>query len=178
MATPSLYRRVLGASFDQLPEVLRRFHDGAKGGSARGAFRVVRGDGIFRNSVAGLLRMPRAGEDVPIRLEVVVKGDREQWLRHFPGRCTRTVQWADGNLLMERFGLISFSRCGWLYRARVLAMNSGERGLLAFLCRSGFRPMSTVTWTPVRPAGGWWCTFSRRFSVRSSITKGGSSWNE
>ncbi len=109
MASPSLYRRVLGAGFDQLPEVLRRFHDGEMGGSARGTFRVVRGDGMVRNIVAGLLRLPRAGESVPIWLEVKVNGDREQWLRHFAGRCTRTVQWADGNLLMERFGLTSFS---------------------------------------------------------------------
>jgi hypothetical protein len=109
MASLSLYRRVLGASFEQLPEVLRRFHDGPSGGSARGTFRVVRGDGMVRNFVAGLQRMPRAGENVPIWLEVKVKGDREQWLRHFPGRCTRTVQWADGNLLMERSGLTSFS---------------------------------------------------------------------
>ena len=109
MAPPSLYRRVLGAGFDQLPVVLRRFHDAANGGSARGMFRVVRGDGIVRNVVADLLRTPRAGEQVPIHLEVVVKGDREHWLRHFPGRCIRTVQWADGNLLMERFGLTSFS---------------------------------------------------------------------
>ncbi len=109
MATLSLYRRVLGAGFEQLPEVLRRFHDGPRGGSARGTFRVVRGDGMVRKIVAGLLRMPRAGENVPIWLEIKVSGDREQWLRHFPGRCTRTVQWADGNLLMERFGLTSFS---------------------------------------------------------------------
>jgi Domain of unknown function (DUF4166) len=109
MAALSLYRRVLGADFDKLPEVLKRFHGGARGGSARGTFRVGRADGIIRNSVAELLRMPRAGEHVPIHLEVVVKGDREHWLRHFPGRCTTTVQWADGNLLMERFGLTSFS---------------------------------------------------------------------
>jgi Domain of unknown function (DUF4166) len=109
MASLSLYRRVLGARFDELPEVLKRFHDGARGGRARGTFRVVRGDGMVRNIVAALLRMPRAGENVPIRLEVVVAGDRERWLRYFLGRCTATVQWADGNLLMERYGLSSFS---------------------------------------------------------------------
>jgi hypothetical protein len=109
MSSPSLYRRVLGTRFDELPEVLKRFHDAGTGGRARGTFRVVRGNGFVRNAVAGLLRFPRAGERVPIVLEIVVDGDRELWLRHFPGRCTRTVQWADGDLLMERFGLSSFS---------------------------------------------------------------------
>jgi hypothetical protein len=109
MTSPSLYRRVLGAGFDELPAVLKQFHDAANGASARGTFRVVRGDGIVRNVVADLLGMPKAAEGVPVRLEVKVNGDRELWLRHFPGRCTRTIQWADGNLLMERVGLSWFS---------------------------------------------------------------------
>jgi hypothetical protein len=104
-----LYRRVLGSHFDELPAVLKQFHDRAEGGRACGTFRVVRGDGVIRNTVAELLRMPRAGEHVAILLEVIVEGNRERWLRHFPGRCTRTVQWADGNVLMERFGPVSFS---------------------------------------------------------------------
>jgi hypothetical protein len=58
---------------------------------------------------ASILGLPRAGKDVPVRLEVRVDGDREQWLRHFPGGCLRSVQWADGNLLMESVGLASFS---------------------------------------------------------------------
>ena len=93
----------------QLPEVLKRFHDGRKRGQRRGTFRVVRGDGMVRNIVAGLLQMPRAGENVPIRLEIKVKRRSRAVAPTFPGRCTRTVQWADGNLLMERFGLTSFS---------------------------------------------------------------------
>jgi Domain of unknown function (DUF4166) len=64
---------------------------------------------MVRNIVAGLLRMPKAAENVPIRLDVVVSDDRERWLRNFSGRWLASVQWADGNLLMERFGLSSFS---------------------------------------------------------------------
>jgi Domain of unknown function (DUF4166) len=109
MASLSLYRRVLGAGFDELPDVLKRFHDSAAGGSARGTFRVVRGDGMVRNTVAAVLSMPRAGEDVPVRLEVLIEGDRERWVRRFPGQCLRSVQWVDRHLLMERFGLSSFS---------------------------------------------------------------------
>jgi hypothetical protein len=108
MESLGLYRRVLGPRFDELPAVLKRFHDGT-GGSVRGTLRVVRGDGWVRRFVAELLRLPRAGEFVPIRMEVVVEGDRERWVRYFPGRRTTTVEWADGGLLMERLGLATFS---------------------------------------------------------------------
>jgi hypothetical protein len=55
------------------------------------------------------LRLPKAGRDVPVRLEVKVEGDRERWLREFPSGPLRSVQWARGDLLMEAFGLTSFS---------------------------------------------------------------------
>jgi hypothetical protein len=109
MAVQSLYRRILGDQFEVLPEVLRQFHDAADGGRASGTFQVERGVGLIRNAVAALLGMPRAGRDVPVRLEVQIAGDRERWIRHFPGRSWASTQWADGSLLLEAFGLISFS---------------------------------------------------------------------
>jgi hypothetical protein len=109
MASPSLYRRILGARFDALPEVLRRFHDMPAGGRAHGTFRVERGAGRVRNRLASIMGMPEAGIDVPIRLEVIVEGDRERWVRHFHKQRVETVQWMRGELLMEAFGSTSFS---------------------------------------------------------------------
>jgi hypothetical protein len=109
MASPSLYRRILGERFDALPEVLRRFHDAPGGGQARGTFRVERGAGRVRNALASLLGMPEAGTDVPIRLQVIVEGERERWVRHFHQRRLETVQWMRGDLLMEAFGSTTFS---------------------------------------------------------------------
>jgi Domain of unknown function (DUF4166) len=109
MASESLYRRVLGASFDELPALLKRFHDDAEGGRASGTVRVDRGAGLVRNAVASLLAMPRAGTDVPVRLRVVVEGDREQWVRHFGEQRVSSRQWAQGELLLERRGPVSFS---------------------------------------------------------------------
>ncbi len=108
MASPSLYRRVLGPRFDALPAVLQRFHDAPRGGKARGTFRVERGAGPVRNGLAALWRMPPAGDDVPVRLEVVVDGQREHWRRHFREHCLASIQWAEGDLLMESFGAGSF----------------------------------------------------------------------
>jgi hypothetical protein len=109
VGSQSLYRRVLGSRFEELPDVLKRFHDSERGGRARGTLHVERGKGFLRNVAASLLGMPPAGPAVPVRLEIVVDGDREHWRRHFPGRCSSSTQWARGELLMEAFGAGSFS---------------------------------------------------------------------
>ncbi len=109
MTSQCLYRRVLGSRFDELPAVLQQFHGAADGGRARGTFRVERGAGLLRNALASLSGLPKAGTNVPVCLQIVVKGNRERWIRRFPGRTLVSTQWADGELLMEAFGLTKFS---------------------------------------------------------------------
>jgi hypothetical protein len=70
---------------------------------------VARGPGPLRNLVAWLWGMPRQGSNVPVLLEVIVDGDKERWLRHFPDHCLKSIQWASGGLLIEAFGAGSFS---------------------------------------------------------------------
>jgi Domain of unknown function (DUF4166) len=120
MATQSLYRRILGDKFDALPEVLKRFHSASGTSDARGTFRVKRGSGYLRNLVATVVGMPRAGENVPVQLEVVAQEDCEIWLRHFPGQTLKSVQWARGHLLIEGFGFGSFSSTLELRGSRVV----------------------------------------------------------
>ncbi len=55
------------------------------------------------------MRLPAAGQDVPVRLRVEPRGQRERWVRNFAGRNVVTTQWDLGELLMERAGLVSFS---------------------------------------------------------------------
>jgi hypothetical protein len=109
MAASTLYRRLLGSQFDELPEVLRRFHDAPGGGRARGTFQVARGRGWMQNALAFLLRLPAAGRDLAVELHVAVEGQTERWTRCFPDRRLVSVQSADRDLLMERFGLAAFS---------------------------------------------------------------------
>jgi hypothetical protein len=109
MSCPSLYRRVLGAQFDLLPAVLRRFHDANGGGRARGTLRVDRRAGRLRNAVAALLGLPKAGLEVPVHLQVVVEGERERWIRDFHGHRVETFEWAWGDLLVESLGWTSFA---------------------------------------------------------------------
>jgi hypothetical protein len=109
MAPASLYRRLLGSQFDLLPAVLRQFHDAGEGGRARGTFQVERGRGLMRNALATLMGLPRAGVDVPVTLEVSVQGDRERWTRRFGAKHVVSTQWEQDHLLMEQFGVNSFS---------------------------------------------------------------------
>jgi Domain of unknown function (DUF4166) len=108
MPWQALYRRVLGERFDTLPDVLKRFHGPADKSNARGVFRVTRGKGFLRNLVATMLRMPRAGDDVPVHLEVIPLKDCEIWLRHFPGQTLKSVQWAREHLLIELWARVVF----------------------------------------------------------------------
>lgn len=104
---PTLYRRILGPAFDQLPPALRQFHDLPEGGRGTGTFRVTRGQGWFRNLLAGAIGLPAQAEQVPVRLQVVVEGDRERWLRDFAGHRVVSLQWEYRGLLIEKMGPVS-----------------------------------------------------------------------
>jgi hypothetical protein len=109
MRPPSLYRRLLGSRFDALPEVLGRFHDAPGGGRARGNFRVERFGGRAASALATLMRLPRSAGEVPVRLQVTDLATGERWVRQFGAQTLATRQWANGDLLMERSGFVSFS---------------------------------------------------------------------
>jgi hypothetical protein len=109
MSQSSLYRRILGPRFELLPAVLKRFHDSPHGGRARGIFTVERGRGFLRHALGWLLGFPRAGIDLAVILEISVEGDCERWRREFPDRTVISTQWEHDHLLIEQYGMNSFS---------------------------------------------------------------------
>jgi hypothetical protein len=104
MADESLYRRVLGDQFDQLPGSLYRFHDLKDGGVGQGTFNITRGTGWFRGFLASAMGLPPAGTDVPLQLTVTVDRGRETWDRRFGDHTMKTLQWHNGKLLIEAGG--------------------------------------------------------------------------
>jgi hypothetical protein len=116
----TLYQRLLGAEFEALPPVLRRFHSLPDGGRAAGSVVVHNGKGLLRHSAARLLKMPRAGTDVPVQLQVVPQGDSEVWIRHFGSQCIVTRQWQAGDFLVEQAGPLQF----------VFRVSATQKGLL------------------------------------------------
>ena len=107
----SLYERLLGDAFRSLPPVLREFHGAELDARAQGTLRVTRGPGRLRAWVADGLRLPRAASSAPLHLTVRPQGRGERWERRFGADLLVSRQWADGDLLVESFGLVRFGYC-------------------------------------------------------------------
>lgn len=109
MYTPTLYQQALGDQFDRLPAVLREFHGRPDGGRGTGRFLIERGPGLIVRLMCAVARFPRPGTDVSMTLSVTVDRDCERWLREFDGRGLRSIQWAEGDLLVEQAGPLRFA---------------------------------------------------------------------
>jgi hypothetical protein len=109
MDSKTLYQCLLDKNFDRLPPVLHSFHALPRGGRATGTLSVEQGEGLIRHGVARLLGLPRPGENIPLRLEVRVNGEKEIWIRHFGRQCIQTEQWQEGGCLVEKAGPLCFT---------------------------------------------------------------------
>jgi hypothetical protein len=101
-----LYARILGADWGRLAGEVRAAHFAGRTIERRGLFQVRRGEGLLNRMAASLLRLPAAGEGVPIELRIEGTGEHERWIRRFGRRRLTTFQrpLAEGTLLGERFG--------------------------------------------------------------------------
>ena len=111
-----LYRQLLKDDFDKLPPALRQFHSAPGGGRAVGRVAVRHASGLL----ARLLGLPRSGDNVPMRLEVVASETQEIWIRRFGDVVRRSNQRLERDLLLETFGPVRL-----LFR--VLADDRGMR---------------------------------------------------
>ena len=103
-----LYRRVLGARFEQMPERVRELHD-FKGISVwAGMASVERGRSLVCRLAALASGLPPEGRDQPLRVTFVAAGTRENWSRQFGSAPFRSVQYEEGRLLCERVGPTTF----------------------------------------------------------------------
>ena len=107
----SLYRRILGLAFDDLPPALRAAH-GLRGSAAfEGRAVIERPAGLLANLFADIMGFPKAGHDVPVRVDFEIDGEREIWRRNFAGRQFKSIQ-AEGKgrfegLEREAFGPVN-----------------------------------------------------------------------
>lgn len=108
-APSTLYRRLLGSSWDELSEPVRLAH--ATRSTVRGSGRllVCHGRGRVARWIARVLRLPRASAAADTRLVVTPRSDGERWCRSFDGRHFDTWQYQAGEReLAERVGLLEF----------------------------------------------------------------------
>ncbi len=95
-----LYPQLLRHEFDKLPRALRAFHSAPGGGTASGSVDVRR----ERGWLARLIRFPKSGRGIPLRLQVIAQGNEEVWIRRFGDQVLQTVQRREGDLLLETAG--------------------------------------------------------------------------
>jgi hypothetical protein len=104
---PGLYPTLLGESWSNLDEAVRRLHAAGAPLHAVGVFRVRHGTNWVARALAWLARLPAAGEAVDVGLVVTARGGGEEWRRAFAGRPLVSVQYAGANgLLLERMGAV------------------------------------------------------------------------
>jgi Domain of unknown function (DUF4166) len=92
------------------------FHLGAETVRASGMFAVRWGRPSLARILARLLRFPREGPAVPVRVEIERMGDREVWRRWFAGRLYVTRQTRRGRIRIERIAALEIR-----YRLRASA---------------------------------------------------------
>ena len=107
-----VYRRVLEHRYKHLAQPLQVLHHVTATSRFRGRSRVERGGNPLSWLVASLLRFPKAGQDVPVEVELSVKRRVETWVRRFDGKEFRSTQeYGTGRyegLIVEKFGPMSF----------------------------------------------------------------------
>jgi hypothetical protein len=109
-ATPSLplYRRLLGDAYHAMPAPLREMHDLKDKMAVEGRATVTRGRGLLARIAATIVGFPRAGENIPVRVDFKLENGRERWTRTFAGRAFHSTQeqghGRDAWLVCERFG--------------------------------------------------------------------------
>lgn len=104
---PTLYRRVMGEAFAQLPRQVRRMHEVNGDAGGAGVGRVVSGKDLLARFACRIMRFPPPG-DYPVHVHFTERGGAETWTRDFGGHRFKSVLSQKGPWLSERFGPISF----------------------------------------------------------------------
>lgn len=107
-ARVGLYGALLGDRTGELAPQITALHASHGCTRASGVLSVTRGGHPLARLLAVLLRLPPAGEAVPIGLEIARHGTQERWWRRFgDARVLTSCQMASGcGALLERYGLL------------------------------------------------------------------------
>jgi hypothetical protein len=129
MTAPSLYARILGASFERLSPILKNIHDTRTTKRYVGRCDVRGGSGWAARAIAWIARLPIAKDDVPVEITIAAHGRGEDWIRMFGAHQMRSKLADRNRRLEERLGplVLTFElaaeheRIVWSLRAARLA---------------------------------------------------------
>ncbi len=105
----SLFARVLGdAAFSTLPHSVQALHRARGTRAYTGQAEVQAGRAWLARLCAWATALPPSAACVPVRVEITSNHDTERWDRRFGQHRMPSRFVADGNLLLERIGLVAF----------------------------------------------------------------------
>jgi hypothetical protein len=133
----------LGDDWVRLPPIVQRLHEPC---TAVGSFRIERGTGSIVTVLCWLSGLPRAGTDVPTRVEVRQGPDAFTWARRFGDDVLVTRQRAIARgTIAERFGMIE---CSFRPEASGQGLDYQQTG--ASVCVGSLRlPLPIALWPRV-----------------------------
>lgn len=106
-----LYRTVMGGEFDAMPSITRAIHNPDPERRFVGRAQVRRGQNWLARLLASWLKLPRAGDGVPIEVTITRDGEQDIWTRNFDGEVFQSRQFGEetsnGKRLMETIGPIT-----------------------------------------------------------------------
>ena len=109
-----LFKKILGAAWDDLPAPLRAMHDiDTPTAMAEGIATIERGTNPLGDLACRLLHFPPAAQDVPVQVQFDTSNHGERWTRTFNGHTFHSIL-RNGNgrsarLFTEQFGILSFA---------------------------------------------------------------------
>jgi saccharopine dehydrogenase-like NADP-dependent oxidoreductase len=144
-APPPLFRRLLGDAYDALPPAIRQAHEVHGVLVLEGTADATGPDHILSALIAQLFRLPRSGQNLPVRVEMRSEDDgSETWTRIYPGVTMRSnLRNADAKTqqLDEVFGPVSV-RLQWKADKRCLQLRTISARVCGFPLPDFLRPRS------------------------------------
>lgn len=103
-----LYECLLGDSFQRLPAVVQAMHrvEVGRPRQAHGSAHIDRGTSLLAQLCCFFLRLPKAGSNLPLAVNLATNGERETWSRHFGKEVFESFQYlkTDRSALWEQTG--------------------------------------------------------------------------
>lgn len=103
-----LFRLLIGPAFAGLPLAVRNVHQDCAETALEGRCRIDRGHGALAALFCAVSSLPKAGDDVPVRVTIRRDEGGETWAREFGGKPMVSRLRARDGLLEERLGPTTF----------------------------------------------------------------------
>jgi Domain of unknown function (DUF4166) len=105
---PTLFARLLGDRFDQLPPRVRALHARETTHTYAGRADVERGSSLMSRWMGAATRLPVDKTDQELHVTIEPTANGERWTRRFADHAMPSQLWDAGGLLREKLGLATF----------------------------------------------------------------------